>query len=247
MVATLVPTVKTKYSVSEMIEGFVKGWHEQFNELPSKESVGVLFAQWSLETGQGGSCWNSNFGNVKCNVASADSSVKFCYLSNVWETNKDGEKVYYQPPSIQCAFRAFDSLEDGMAFYLGFIKNGRYASAWTAVELGSPEAFAHLLKVKGYYTAPEADYTKAMSYYFKIYMKDTTFEKVVATLQPAVVQPIEVPVAPSPDQVNVGPSTVVVPEYVPDTESTLNNPILTLSFWQKIASFAFDLYKKFKK
>jgi hypothetical protein len=186
MSATLVPTTRTSYNGQQMIEGFVRGWFKQFGVLPKKEAVGVIWSQNALETGSTTSMWNNNIGNVKFVPSSNpdnDNSVTYMMLANVWEIIH-GQKVIFQPPNPATWFRAFPTLEDGVAFHLDFLKNHRYRAAWAAVEAGDPAQFAHLLKVAGYYTAPESDYTKAMNAYFKKFMNDPTFDNVVAALQP---------------------------------------------------------------
>lgn len=188
MSATLVPTVKTSYTVQQMISGFVQGWIKQFNVVPAKASIGVLWSQNSLETGGTTSCWNNNLGNVKfvpSKNPDDDNNIQYMMLANVWEII-GGKKVIFQPPNPATWFRAFATLADGVAFDLDFLKNHRYAAAWAAVEAGSPAQFAHLLKVAGYYTAPEVDYTNAMNSYFKKFMADPTFDQVVASLQPSL-------------------------------------------------------------
>ena len=186
MSATLVPTVRTSYNGQQMIEGFVRGWFQQFGELPKKESIGVIWSQNALETGSTTSMWNNNIGNVKF-VASKnpdnDNGLTYMMLANVWEII-NGQKVIFQPPHPATWFRAFPTLADGVAFHLDFLKNHRYKASWVAVEAGNPTQFAHLLKVAGYYTASETDYANAMNAYFKKFMKDPTFDAVVAALQP---------------------------------------------------------------
>lgn len=189
MSATLVPTVRTSYNGSQMIEGFVRGWFKQFGELPKKEAVGVIWSQNALETGSTTSMWNNNIGNVKFVPSSNpddDNDKQYMMLANVWEI-LNGKKVIFQPPDPATWFRSFATLEEGVAFHLDFLKNHRYKAAWAAVEAGDPAEFAHLLKVARYYTAPESDYAKAMTAYFKKFMADPTFDNVVASLQPKLV------------------------------------------------------------
>ena len=186
MSATLVPTVKTTYNLNQLIKGLVEGWFKKFGQLPKKESIGVLYAQNAIETGGTVSMWNNNIGNVKFQASKNpdnDNGIEYMMLSNVWEII-NGKKVIFQPPHPATWFRSFPTLGDGVAHHLDFLRNHRYKKAWTAVEAGDPTQFAHLLKVAGYYTAPEADYVNAMNIYFKRFMKDTTFDKVVTDLQP---------------------------------------------------------------
>lgn len=184
MSAILVPAVKTTYNQSDLIKGLIEGWTKEFNSIPQKKSIGVIYAQNALETGGTVSMWNNNIGNVKyvpsANTAN-DDGIKYMMLTNVWEMIK-GQKVIFQPPNPSTWFRSFDTITDGAAFHLDFLKNHHYKSAWSAIEMGDPAQFAHLLKVGGYYTAAEADYIKAINRYFDQYMKSNTFENVLAAI-----------------------------------------------------------------
>ncbi len=212
MAAKLVPTVRTKYTLTELIRGLVEGWYKKFGVIPKKESIGVLYAQNALETGGTVAMWNNNIGNVKF-VANKnpdlDTGKEYMMLANVWEMI-NGQKVIFQPPHPATWFRAFPTLGDGVAHHLDFLRNYRYKKSWVAVENGNPAEFAHLLKVAGYYTASEADYVKLMNVYFNKFMKDKTFEAVAAELvKPApepepVPEPTPVPVEPPPVDTGFG-------------------------------------------
>jgi hypothetical protein len=223
MPAKLVDTVRTKCSQLELISGFVEGWLKQFGEMPSKKSIGVIYAQNTLETGGSTSMWNYNIGNVKfvaSKNAADDDGKMYMMLNNVWEM-VGGKKIIFQPPHPATWFRAFDTLADGVAFHFNFLKNKRYKTAWSAVESGDPAAFAHLLRVAGYYTAPEADYVKLMNFHFNKYMKETIYEDVVAKLKPAAVPEPETvvePVVTTPDTVSSDP----VPLEPTTTKTPLN-------------------------
>ncbi len=200
MTATNVPAVRTTYNQQQMIKGFVEGWFKQFGVLPKKESIGVLYAQNALETGGTVAMWNNNVGNVKFvpnKDPNLDTGKQYMMLSNVWEII-GGVKKIYNPPDPATWFRSFSTLSEGISDHLDFLKNKRYKNAWTAVESGNPQAFAHLLKLGMYYTAPEADYIKLMVFYFNKYMADTTFEATVKGLgvTPITVIPV-LPVAPA--------------------------------------------------
>lgn len=228
MPATLVPAVKTVYTQSQLITGFIEGWKDLFNELPKKESIGVIYAQNALETGSTASMWQNNIGNVKF-VASKnpddDNGKTYMMLSNVWEII-NGQKVIFQPPNPATWFMAFPTLKDGIMFHLDFLKNHRYKSAWSAIEAGDPAQFAHLLKVQRYYTAPEADYVKAMNIYFKKFMADPTFEQVIAQYAPAVTPaptPVVQPPVVTPPPVNNGNVTSSIGNVISKVWSWFGN------------------------
>jgi hypothetical protein len=242
MPATLVPTTRTSYTTAQLIAGYVAGWKQQFGELPSKEAIGVLYAQNTLETGGTTSMWNNNLGNVKF-VASSnpdnDNGKLYMMLANVWEI-VNGQKVIFQPPSPATWFRAFATLADGVAFELDFLKNHRYSKAWSAVEAGNPAAFAHLLKLAGYYTAPEADYVKLMNFYFGKYMKTTAYEDAVNALNPPAPEPDPIP---EPVPVAPEPPPAPVPDPVPAPAPT-PPPAAPTSLLTNILNTIFNLFKR---
>lgn len=183
MAARLVPTVRTSYKGVELIKGFIDGWIKQFNEIPTRETIGVLYAQNALETGGTVYMWNNNIGNVKFvpSANPANDSGDYMMLGNVWEI-VNGKKIIYQPPHQATWFRAYPTLADGVAHHYDFLKNHRYAKAWTAVVAGKPADFAHLLKLAGYYTAPEADYVRNMNAYFNKFIKDKLYEQAIGSI-----------------------------------------------------------------
>jgi len=244
MTAQLVPTVKTSYSPEELIKGFIEGWKKQFGTMPNKKSIAVLWAQNRIETGATSAMWNNNIGNVKyipSKNPEDDNNIQYMMLANVWEII-NGKKVVFQPPHKATWFRAFPTLTDGVAFHLDFLKNHRYKKAWAAVEAGSPSNFAHLLKEAGYYTAPEEDYSKAVALFFMRFIRDDTYEKVLASLvapEPAVVvEHVEKPVEEMP----------IAPQPVEQTESVAPTPAVVISkplpWWQVIIQFVLGFFKR---
>ena len=217
MPGSLVVAVRTTYTQTQMIQGFITGWQHQFGVYPKKESIGVLWSQDAVETGLTTSMWNNNIGNVKYVAAAGDNS-EYMMLEHVWEI-VNGHKVMFEPPNPATWFRSFPSLTQGIAFQMDFLKNHRYKAAWAAVESGSVPEFAHLLKIAGYYTAPESDYVAAMNHYYHKFMADKTFENIMATLTgtpvvvptpPVVIEPQEPPIVEPQTPPNPAPPPVVV-------------------------------------
>lgn len=238
MPAKLVPTVKTTYTKAQITKAFVEAWKTMYKEIPKKESIAVIYAQNALETGLTKSMWNNNIGNVKYVANAKDTEViEYCMLANVWEMVK-GKKVTFQPPHPATWFRSFKTLADGVVHHFNFLKNARYKDSWTAVEKGDPAQFAHLLKLKGYYTASEAEYVKLMKYYFNKFMSAKDFEKAVKSLP--VIDPIVVvvptlpPTEPKKEELKPVESTPQPPqeELVVDTTPEEIKPI-EISGWQK--------------
>lgn len=172
------PTIKTQFTIFEFTKSLIDVWLKTYNVIPAKEQLGVIIAQWQLETGSGKHCYNYNIGNVKA-VDKPNEIVEYCVLNNVWEII-NGKRIILSPNDPGSWFRSFPTLADGVAHHFNFLKNNRYKHAWTAVESGNPAAFAHLLKIAGYYTASEADYIKLMNSFFNSYMKSNDYENAVS-------------------------------------------------------------------
>lgn len=170
-----VETERTKFSKKDMTKALVNAWFKIFEKKPKKEQIGILFAQWSLETGQGQYCWNYNIGNYKAKDI-PNKTVKYIALNNVWEII-NGKKVILDKEDPGSWFLAFDSLSDGVEEHLRKLSGQRWKLAWEAVVNGDPNDFAHKLKLQRYYTAPEEDYKKLMSMYFKQFMSSSWFDE----------------------------------------------------------------------
>lgn len=209
----LVPTTRTTCTDQELCKAFILAWQDTFNNTPSKASIGVIVAQHDLETGSGNSCWNWNLGNIK--YVSANGNVDYCALNGVWEI-VNGVKVMLKSTDPGSWFRSFPTLKEGIVFYIDFINGKRYKSCWSAVVSGNPAAFAHLLKLAGYYTAPESDYVNAINSYFNKFMKATSFEAALAEVQAVSVPVVESspPVEIIPESTDVEPLKNSVPPSV---------------------------------
>lgn len=161
-----IPDRLTPVSSKEMLAAFTRAAPELH-----RASLLTLLAQWALETGSGRSMHLFNAGNIKGKPGGGDGrSWTFFRCNEII----NGKEVWFDPPHPACCFRAYDTLDEGVADYLATMRK-RFASAWPAVEAGDPARFAHLLKVARYYTASEAGYTSALVALFKR-LDDETFD-----------------------------------------------------------------------
>lgn len=142
---------------------------------PTKEACGVLWAQYALETGAGGFCWNHNLFNHKCTQAMAEAGTPYMMLANTWEM-ENGKRVTYQPPHPATWFRAYAHFEAAMSHHVSAIKNGRYASSWPAVVAGDVAEYAKQLRSKGYYTASLDSYAALLKAKLGPWMASTAYE-----------------------------------------------------------------------
>lgn len=181
--------VKTPAAPIDVAHALIAAWGVLFGvHPPHKESIAILLAQWCLETGRGRSMWCYNFGNAKsrsgdgrswcyfaCNEVLSPQDVQH-YVAGA-QPRTDGKPgpnavatsatvVWFYPSHPGCRFRAFHTIDEGALDYMGML-NRRFARAWPAVLAGDPAAFSHALKMQGYYTADEGQYTRGVIAIFK--------------------------------------------------------------------------------
>jgi hypothetical protein len=204
MSETLLPTARTLIDVDAYVGAAVRAWKANERGTPSRESIGVLWAQYALETGGGTHCYNHNLGNVK---HVAGDGFDYCALKGVWEGMRaelfatllhpplghlirldpsvDHQKavgpgklaVLFDPPHPATLFRAYPTLAAAMIEHLRFLKGKRYAPAWPAVEQGNVALFAAELHKAGYYTASVNAYAAGMLRWFLTYEACGAYER----------------------------------------------------------------------
>lgn len=145
------PFVATPVGVPELAAALSVAWRDELGAEPSRSSLLVLLAQWSLETGGGAACIQWNLGNAKSLAGDGYDWTEFPTTEVV-----NGAVVH-----ITARFRAFASLTAGAADYLKLLTH-RFAKAWPFVAAGDVEGFARALHEAHYYTAPVEDYARGM-------------------------------------------------------------------------------------
>ena len=182
MSGQLQPLRRTPVSKSELTKAFASAWQDLFKTVPTKEQLGLLIAQNSLETGNSNSMWNYNIGNIK---KTEKDSHNYCMLKHVGEIIH-GKQVFFEPPHPATWFRAYNTLEEGVIDYLKFIKSTGKGKVWEAVLTGDPSTFSKALKDSHYYTASEVSYNKGLTRSFNQYMKENNgVPSTTPTAQPA--------------------------------------------------------------
>lgn len=146
------PADITRVTPAQLLAALGRAWRAVFAGEPKPESILVLLAQWSLETGDGLGMHAFNIGNIKSREGDGHD---YCYFA-CFEFN-NGLKTWYRPDDPTTRFRAFETLDSGAIDYLQTLSH-RFASAWPAVLAGDPEGFARALKLARYYTADEHAY-----------------------------------------------------------------------------------------
>lgn len=146
-----------------MADATWKAWVEIWKHPPTLVQLAIKLAQWALETGNfrvGLHCWN--FGNEK---TKPDAHPHTYFRCNEIIKSK---LEWFDPPDPQTCFRAHENLWQGLITSLMFLgvdttphngKPNRYEKAWNALLMGDARLFCHELKLAGYYTANEQQYT----------------------------------------------------------------------------------------
>ncbi len=177
MNAVYVEPVLTPLTFDRAVECMRQGIHIATGEPPTERALALALAKTALETGRWQKMWNHNWGNVKCND---DYHGMFtCITLNevingrtVWFApdgqldRKDGDVTglaWAVPPGHpQTRMRAYANGFDGAQQYVDFVANGRYRDAWARLLDGDAAGYVHELKRKGYFTADEATYRRAV-------------------------------------------------------------------------------------
>jgi len=136
---------------SEAASALSDAYTSVFGEAPSKQTLSVLVAQWSLETGGGHAMMNYNFGGIK---GQAPGGGTVAYRTT--EGSGEGRRT------IVDNFRAYGSAREGAVDYVHLLAR-RFPAAMTQARLGNPAGFVHALKQAGYFTGSEADYARAVT------------------------------------------------------------------------------------
>lgn len=246
-----VPAIKTTYSDQEIVDAIVMAWQILFNQIPKKESVGVLVSQNWHETAKSQYMYCNNIGNLKAKD-DPNSVIEYMSLKGVWEI-VNGKKVYLSEDDPGSWFRAFPTLLDGMKHHLNFLKNKRYRIAWAAVEAGNPLDFCTKLKQQGYFTDSVENYSKGVLRYYNQYMSSKLYETAIAKLK---INPVEQPsviIAENVEDIEFHPYnqldnvSIISEAFSKGRELVENDPKLTLSWIQKIISFIIQIINKFSK
>lgn len=160
-----VQAIRTTVSKADLISALKNVWPSLFPDIQmSDRGFEVLWAKIALETGNMRSMMNYNLGNVKCTPNQSQSSkfTGFPCGENLPDANGQIRSIKFTSEHPMCYFRAFDSLEEGVKFYLSFLGQEQYRDALMAAVSGDPTEFANKLKEAGYYTASASRYAKGL-------------------------------------------------------------------------------------
>lgn len=142
---------RTKLSTPEASSALESALAQHLGETPKAETVAILTAQWSHETGGGSSMFNFNFGGIKGTGP-----------SGLHVTQRTREGYGASEVTIRDRFRAYQSANEGALDYVGLLSR-KYPKALEAAEQGDAARFVDELHAGGYFTGDKAAYTRSVT------------------------------------------------------------------------------------
>lgn len=177
MIATYVHDRVTPYTFDEAAEAMKAALRAELGADPSRECLALALAKCALETGRWRSIHQHNWGNIKagesyvgqycCFELNEVLGGKVVWFSPRGRLDKKGGKVvaepFNDPPGHpQTRMRANVNRFDGAHRYVDFMvrgAGGRFAVAFGFMCAGNAVGMCHEMKLRGYYTADEGQYT----------------------------------------------------------------------------------------
>ncbi len=151
MADNMVSRVRTPLDARETYNALRERWRSVVQSEPTRARVLVLLAHVWHETGGGTASFNYMLAGIKWTRGCGRDFF-------VVQTT---EVINGQSTAVSAPFRAYPDLDDAASDYIALLR-GQFGFAWPAVEAANPQDFAHRLRVRGYYTAPEEQYAEAL-------------------------------------------------------------------------------------
>ncbi len=147
---------KTPLTADEAARAIALGYKKVVGHKPSAAILGLLLGQWALETGNGASVHNFNFGNKK--ATASDPYYQYFRCSEV----ENGVEVFYDPPHPTCKFAAYPNAEAGATAFVESLK--RRPHWWAGLQSGNVSKFVQgLATAPAYFTASPTLYESILS------------------------------------------------------------------------------------
>ena len=158
----IVSPERTPVDAGSLLEIIGRSYTRLFATFPTRALCLVIIGQAFIECGDGcHSCFCHDLGNV---MARTGGQYDWCDLHGAWEVLPDGTKK----TGLVEHFRAFASFDEGADQHLAFVHE-RFPSAFVAAMAGDGTAYAHELKLHGYYTGSEHDYVSGINAFMAKY------------------------------------------------------------------------------
>lgn len=148
---TAVPAHRTQLTAAEARKSLQEAWTERFGQPPPEETLAILTAQWSHETGEGKSMYNFNF-----------AGIKGVGPSGLHVTQRTREGYGESEHIIRDSFRAYESAKEGALDYLSLLDR-KYPGALESARAGDVKGFVSELHAGGYFTGDKRVYERSVS------------------------------------------------------------------------------------
>ena len=149
------PSMTTQLTPEEATKAMADGYKIVTGRKPSKEVLALMVGQWALETGNGKSMRNYNFGNKK---AVGNDNYQYFRCSEVI----NGVEMFFDPPSPECRFASYSTPEEGAAAYVRLLKN--HDNWWNGLHTKTVNGFIDgLTTPPAYFTANPSTYANALN------------------------------------------------------------------------------------
>lgn len=151
MADVLLRAVRTPLDVSDVYAALRMAWRIQVRTEPTRAQLLTMMAQVWLETGAGASAYGYNLGGIKWTRGCGHD-----YYAVQTHEVIDGRDVV-----LAQNFRSYASLDDAAEDYVSLLR-GTFGFAWPAIEAADCTDYARRLRLRGYYTANEAQYAAGL-------------------------------------------------------------------------------------
>lgn len=146
------PDKLTPLTPDQAAKALSDGYRLVTGSRPNAVILGLMLGQWALETGNGKSIHNFNYGNGK--GTSNSQYVQYFRCSEII----GGVEVFFDPPAPECRFAAYKTAEDGAVAFVRLLKSRE--NWWKGLQSGTVDGF-----VKGLSTQPYAYFTANVELY----------------------------------------------------------------------------------
>lgn len=111
----------------------------------------MMTAQMFIETSNGRKLYNNNAGNlIRSNPSSKSPGYWFRPTWWIDTSSKLYARAHANPPTAPQAFRAYQTLNEGVQDYLKLLGTPRYEGLIAAAREGNPSAYGDAIKSSGY-------------------------------------------------------------------------------------------------
>lgn len=176
------PDLVTKLTIPILWNELILQW-ETLGVNPTRAAIELKLAHIHLETGLN-ACHNWNLGNIKAHPQDGQHWQFFACGEEIHESQLKGVQamgtglvqlvnrylragewmlsVRILPKHPWAKFAAFESIGDGMAFQLRYLKDPKHRGVLEALMSGAPGAYSAALGAVGYYTASPQVYASTL-------------------------------------------------------------------------------------